>query len=160
MLFCVYIPEVRGTVQSDSYSQTDGDMRMVLSRIPHRVDRLTVTLIPEHDEHIPLHVPSTFNTSDRMYGWKRAGRWDYMIVPTRISSNEVKVDLFVNPARGGKLHAKQLQKVVEEFVQAKLASEWRGLRLAEVGRPSSVVPPKQYYIRGTIEEMLGTSFEG
>ncbi len=132
---------------------------MVLSRSPQKVERLTVTLIPEHDEMVPFHVPSTFNVNERSYGWRRSSRMDYMIVPTRVSSSEIKIDVFVTPARGERIQAKHLVKVVQDFIQAKLSSEWRGLRLAEVGRPPTVAPPRKLFVRGTIEEMLGTTLD-
>jgi hypothetical protein len=132
---------------------------MVLARSQQKVEKLTVTLIPQNDERTPLHIPSTFNTSHRAYDWCHTARMDYMIVPTRISSNEVRVDVFVTPVRGGRMQPKDLQRAVESFVQAKLVSEWKGLRLAGIGRPTSAAPPKRTFVRGTIEEMLSTPLD-
>jgi hypothetical protein len=46
---------------------------------------------------------------------------------------------------------------LEEFVRARISSEWRGLKLGSIGRPVTVAAPRRTYIRGTIEEMLGAS---
>ena len=46
------------------------------------------------------------------------------------------------------------------LIEMKVTSEWRGLRLGEIGRPTTAVPPQKSYIRGTIEDMLGASLEG
>jgi hypothetical protein len=57
------------------------------------------------------------------------------------------------------MQPKDLQRAVESFVQAKLVSEWKGLRLAGIGRPTSAAPPKRTFVRGTIEEMLSTPLD-
>ena len=133
---------------------------MVLSRGPHKVERVTITLVPTADERSFRNVPSTFSTANRSYEWRRSEQMNYMIVPKRISSTEIQVDLFVNPPKKGKLQHKAVQKVVQKFVKEKIQSEWRGLKLAGISRPTAATPPHKSLVRGTIEEMLGTTLEG
>jgi hypothetical protein len=132
---------------------------MVLAHGPHKVERVTITLVPDRSAEKPFAIPSTFNKIERTYGWKRTARLEYMIVPTRISSDSVKVDLFFSPSRGARLQARQMLKAVQEFVEQKVGSEWEGLRLAGIGKPSPAAPPTKMFVRGTIEDMLGTSLE-
>ena len=132
---------------------------MSLTRGTQKVERYSITLVPERSETVPFHVPTTFDRVERVYEWKHSGRLDYLIVPTKISNNEVKIDLFVNPARGARLHAKGLSKAIEEFLETKIGSEWKGLRLASIGRPSHVIPPSKSFVRGTIEDMLGVPLD-
>ena len=106
-----------------------------------------------------MRIPTTFDTNARTYGWKHSSRMDYMIVPRRISSSEIKVDIFITAPRGGRMASRDVQKVVQNFVQSKIASEWRGLVLGEISRPTSVVPPTKSIVRGTIEDMLGVSLK-
>jgi len=133
---------------------------MVLSRSPQKVDRVTVTLVPDRNDRLPFHIPSTFNKSARVYGWRHSARLNYMIVPTKISSAEVRIDIFVAPAKGSRLQAKSVPRLIQNLIETKVASEWRGLRLGEIGRPTTAVPPQKSYIRGTIEDMLGANLEG
>jgi hypothetical protein len=133
---------------------------MVHARSSQKCDRVTVTLVPNVDERSLIQVPSTFNRIDRMYGWRRSERMDYMIVPTRISNTEIKLDFFVSRQKGTRSPIKNLHKTVQEFIEDKIESEWRGLKLAGVGRPTTGFPPNKSYVRGTIEEMLGASLEG
>lgn len=130
---------------------------MGLSRGAHKIERVTVTLVPTSDDRSFRHVPSTFSATNRTYGWRRAEQMDYMIVPVRISSNEIKVDLFVNTPKKGKLQSRNVQRVVQEFVKEKIESEWRGLKLAGISRPTVATPPQKSFVRGTIEEMLGSN---
>ena len=132
---------------------------MASARGTHKVDHVTITLVPKGDERTVFRVPSTFDHLGRMYGWRRSQNMEYMIVPTRISSSEVKVELFLNPQKRGRLVAKQTMKLVQEFVEQKIQSEWSGLRLGGISRPSLAVPPRRSFVRGTIEEILGTSLE-
>jgi hypothetical protein len=132
---------------------------MVLAHGPQKVERVTITLVPDKSAEEPFAIPSTFNKIERTYGWKRAARLEYMIVPTRISSEGVKVDLFFSPSRGARLQARQMLKAVEEFVEQKVGSEWQGLRLAGIGKPSLAAPPTKMFVRGTIEDMLGAPLE-
>lgn len=132
---------------------------MALSRDAHKVERVTITLVPRADERVLLQIPSTFNQVERTYAWRTAGSLNYMLVPTRISSHEIKVDLFVDPLRKGKGHLKNLQKTVQDFVHDKMQSEWRGLKLESISRASVATPPTSAIVRGTIEEILGASFE-
>jgi hypothetical protein len=133
---------------------------MALARDQHRTERVTITLVPRSDERILPNIPSTFNQIERTYSWRTAGSLNYMLVPTKISSGEIKVDLFVDPLkRGGKLQARSLAKTVQEFVNDKIQTEWRGLRLESISRPTMAAPPSDAIVRGTIEEILGTNFE-
>jgi hypothetical protein len=106
-----------------------------------------------------MRVPTTFDANARTYGWKHSSRMNYMIVPRKISSSEIKVDLFITAPRGGRMASRDVQKLVQSFVQAKIASEWRGLVLGEISRPTAGVPPTKSIVRGTIEDMLGVSFK-
>jgi hypothetical protein len=132
---------------------------MSTARGAHKVDHVTITLVPKGDERTTFRVPSTFNQLDRTYAWRRAQDLEYMIVPTKISSSEVKVELFLHPQRRGKLQAKEMVQLVENFVEEKIQSEWRGLRLGSISRPTLAIPPRKSYIRGTIEEILGNILE-
>jgi len=132
---------------------------MSFSREPHKIERVTITLVPRTDERALLNIPSTFNKIERTYSWKTAGSLNYMLVPTRISSGEIKVDLFVDPLRKGKVQAKNLQKVVQDFVNEKIQTEWRGMQLESISRPTAAAPPTNAIVRGTIEEILGTNLD-
>ena len=132
---------------------------MVSSRSLQIVERVTLTLHPEPQERLPMRVPTTFDANARTYGWKHSSRMDYMIVPRKISSSEIKVDLFITAPRGGKMASRDLQKLVQNFVQSKIASEWRGLVLEDISRPTAAVPPTKSIVRGTIEDMLGVSLK-
>ncbi len=132
---------------------------MNTSRESHKCERVTLTLVPRTDERTLLHIPSTFNKAERTYAWRTSGSLNYMLVPTRISSNEIKVDLFVDPLRKGKSQLQNVQKAVQDFVQEKIQTEWRGMKLESISRATAAVPPTSTIVRGTIEEILGASFE-
>ena len=132
---------------------------MVLAHGPQKVERVTITLVPDKSAEKPFAIPSTFNKIERTYGWKRSARLDYMIVPTRISSDSVKVDLFFSPSRGARPQTRHMLKAVQEFVEQKVGSEWEGLRLADIGKPTLAAPPTKMFVRGTIEDMLGVPRE-
>jgi len=132
---------------------------MVATRSLQKVERVTLTLHPEPLERLPMRVPTTFDANARTYGWKHSSRMNYMIVPRKISSSEIKVDLFITAPRGGRMASRDVQKLVQSFVQSKIASEWRGLVLGEISRPTAGVPPTKSIVRGTIEDMLGVSFK-
>lgn len=132
---------------------------MVLSRGSAKCERVTVTLLPSVEEGGFRSVPSTFSTVRRTYSWKRTHHVDYMIVPKKVSNTEIQVDLFVNPARKGKSQAKDLQKMVHRLVQGKIETEWHGLKLGGISRPTVASPPNKLFVRGTIEDILGTSLE-
>jgi hypothetical protein len=132
---------------------------MAIAREPHRTERVTITLVPRSDERILPNIPSTFNRIERTYSWRTAGSLNYMLVPTKISSGEIKVDLFLDPLKRGKLQARGLQKAIQEFVNDKIQTEWRGLKLESISRPIMAAPPSDAIVRGTIEEILGTNFE-
>jgi hypothetical protein len=132
---------------------------MVLSRGAHKVERVTITLVPTADERSFHNVPSTFSPTNRSYEWRHSADINYMLVPKKISSSEILVDLFVNPSKKGKAVLRDLPKLVLSFVQKKIESEWRGLKLGGISRPTAAVPPQKAFVRGTIEEMLGANLD-
>jgi hypothetical protein len=85
---------------------------------------------------------------------------DYMIVPKKISSNEIKVDIFVDPTSRRKFQPGDIQRAVANFVKSKIHSEWAGLKLGSISRATTASPPDQTFHRGTIEEILGAHLEG
>lgn len=127
---------------------------MVLSRGLQKFERVTITLVPTADEASFRNVPSTFDVHERAYAWRQFHKVGYMIVPTKITSREIKVDIFIEPAKGPR-SASGTQKLVEGFVKAKIETEWRGLKLGSIGKPTVAPPPEEKLKRGTIEEMLG-----
>jgi hypothetical protein len=132
---------------------------MVLSRGPHKYERVTITLVPTADEGSFRHVPTTFSSSERTYSWRHFEKIDYMIVPTKISNKEIKIEMFVDPQMKGKTNAAQVQKMIQGFVNTKIQTEWMGLKLASISRASVAAPPEQMFRRGTIEEILGAQLE-
>jgi hypothetical protein len=94
-----------------------------------------------------------------MYGWKAAGPIEYLIVPTRVTSAGVTVDLFLHPQGKGKAAAADAQHLAEQLVKAKISSEWKGLRLAGIERAPAGAPPAKVFRRGRIEEILGIHLE-
>jgi hypothetical protein len=82
-----------------------------------------------------------------------------MIVPKKISNKEIKIDLYVDPQIKAKRDAPQLQKMIQNFVSAKIQTDWAGLKLAGISRASAATPPEQMFRRGTIEEILGAQLE-
>ena len=83
---------------------------------------------------------------------------DYLIVPKKISSNQIVVEMFID-AKKGKVTAAQAHKAVEKFVHERVGSEWQGLKLARISRATSAVPPERRFVRGTIEEILGANLD-
>jgi hypothetical protein len=130
---------------------------MAVSRGPHKFERITITFTPTADERSFRQVPSTFSVTERTYGWRTFEKIDYMIVPRRIASKEIKVDMFVDMR--GKGTPGSLHKLVQSFVKEKLQTAWQGLKLAGIGKPIVADPPPQTFIRSTIEEMLGANLE-
>jgi hypothetical protein len=128
---------------------------MALSRGPQKFDRLTITLVPTSDEHSFRNVPSTFNTTKRTYTWRQLAELNYMIVPRKISSREIKVDFFLDAQKGKKAGASAVQKLVQDFVKEKIQSDWTGLKLGGITRASAASAPEERVARGTIEEILG-----
>lgn len=133
---------------------------MVPSRGNQKFERITITLVPTADERSFKHVPSTFSKTNRTYSWRHYGQMDYMIVPKKISSNEIKVDIFVDPQTKRKIQPTEIQKAVASLVDAKIHSEWTGLKLGNISRATVAAPPDQTFHRGTIEEILGAKLEG
>jgi hypothetical protein len=132
---------------------------MIRSRGAQKFERVTITLVPTSDEGSFRHIPSTFSPTNRTYGWRHFQQMDYMLVPRKIASNEIKIDIFVDSQRKGKVQATTVQRAVHAFVKSKLHSEWTGLKLSNVGRPTAAAPPDQAFVRGTMEEILGTHLE-
>jgi hypothetical protein len=132
---------------------------MIPSRGNQKFDRVTITLVPTADERSFRHIPSTFSKTNRTYGWRHFEQMDYMIVPKKISSNEIKVDIFIDPQHKKRLQPLDIQKAVTDFVKSKIHSEWAGLKLGSISRATIASPPDQTFHRGTIEEILGANLE-
>ena len=132
---------------------------MIASRAAHKYERVTITLVPTADERSFRHIPTTFSSSERTYGWRHFEKLEYMMVPKKISSKEIKVDMFVDLQIRGKGSVAQTQKMIQNFVSTKIKTDWFGLRLGGISRPSAAAPPEQVYRRGTIEEILGAQLE-
>jgi hypothetical protein len=132
---------------------------MALSRSPQKFDRLTITLVPTSDERSFKNVPSTFNTTNRTYAWRQLAELSYMLVPRRISSREIKIDIFVDAQKRRKAGAASVQKVVQDFIREKIQSEWSGLKLGSIARVAAATPPDEKVMRGTIEEILGADLD-
>jgi len=132
---------------------------MVMSRGAHKYERVTITLVPTADERSFHHVPTTFSPADRTYAWRHFEKIEYMIVPRKISNKEIKIDMFVDPQISGKGSAALVQKMIKNFVNSKIGTDWVGLRLAGISRASAAAVPEQTFRRGTIEEILGAQLE-
>jgi hypothetical protein len=132
---------------------------MTLSRPVAKYERVTVTLVPETTDRSLLQIPTTYNPLVRNYTWKSHEKMQYMVVPTRISNREIKIDVFVEARGKGKGQGKDVQLMVEHFVKSKIAHEWRGLRFGSVGKPMEAEPPSRAVVRGSIEEILGVHFD-
>ena len=131
---------------------------MVLSRESEKFDRVTITLVPTADELSLRRLPSTFSATNRTYAWRHFEQIDYMIVPRSVSNSEIKIDMFVDAAKGGR-HGKGVQKVVQDFVKAKIQSTWKGFKLGSISKPIAAAPPGETFRRGTIEEILGSNLD-
>jgi hypothetical protein len=132
---------------------------MLSSRGGQKFGRVTVTLVPTSDDRSFRSVPSTFSATDRSYQWRRAQSMSYLIVPRRVTSARIEIDVFVDSAKKGKSPAKDVQKVVQDFVKSKIESDWKGLKFGGIGRAGSAVPPQKALVRGSIEDILGVAFE-
>jgi hypothetical protein len=82
-----------------------------------------------------------------------------MIVPRRVTSGRIEVDVFVDSVKKGSAQAKDVQKVVQDLVKSKIESEWKGLRFGGIRRAGSAVPPQKALVRGSIEDILGVAFD-
>ncbi|MDH4069796.1 MAG: hypothetical protein OEV30_05175 [Ignavibacteria bacterium] len=131
---------------------------MAASREPHKVDRVRVTFVPTDDEQGFRNIPSTFSLSSRTYGWKKTSQMEYLIVPKKVSSDQVVVEMFVETKKG-KTTSAQVEKAVEEFVSAHVESDWHGLKVARIGKVTSALPPDRRFVRGTIEEIMGSRLD-
>jgi hypothetical protein len=134
-------------------------MVMLPTRGGQKFGRVTVTLVPTSDDRSFRSVPSTFSTTDRSYRWRRAQSMSYMIVPKRVTSARIEVDVFVDSAKKGKTQARDVQKVVQDLVKSKIDSEWKGLKFGGIGKPGTAVPPQKALVRGSIEDILGVAFD-
>jgi hypothetical protein len=132
---------------------------MTLSRPVAKYERVTVTLVPETTDRSLLQIPTTYNPLVRNYSWKSHDKMQYMLVPTRISNREIKIDVFVESKGRGRVGGKDIQVMVEHFVRSKIAHEWRGLRFGSVGKAMEAEPPSRAVVRGSIEEILGVQYE-
>ena len=132
---------------------------MLSPRGGQKFGRVTVTLVPSSDERAYRSVPSTFNATDRSYRWRRAQSMSYMIVPKRVTSARIEVDVFVDSAKKGKAPAKDVQKVVQDLVKSMIETEWKGLRFGGIGRAGTAVPPQKSLVRGSIEDILGVALD-
>lgn len=129
---------------------------MIGSRASQKCERLTVTFLPSNDGAGFDRVPSTLNPSHQSYEWRKGEDLSYMIVPKRISHQAVQVDFFVTAGKKGmKLQPKLVHKAVLELVLGKIGKEWRGLKLASIGRPTMSPVPAKSVVRGSIEDILG-----
>ncbi len=128
--------------------------------LTQKVDRVTVTLVPTSEERSFRTIPSTFSPSNRTYGWKHHQSVDYMLVPRKVSHSEIKVDIFLDPTSKRKMSVSSLQKLVEDFVNAKIKKDWQGLKLGAISRLTAAEPPRKILQRSTIEEIMGTQLEG
>jgi hypothetical protein len=156
MWISIYITRRSAAQTSDPGKEAQ---TMAGTRGAHKVERVTITLVPGGDERSVIQVPSTFDRLERTYGWRRTENLEYMIVPTRISNTEVKLDFFFSAQRKGKQQLRSALKVVEDFVREKIGSEWKGLSFGSIGRPTFATPPTKSFVRGTIEEMLGANLD-
>jgi len=127
------------------------------TRASHKYERVTLTFVPTSDERSFRHIPTTFRSTDRTYEWRHFEKLDYMMVPRKISNKEIKVDMFVELQAKGK--GAQTQKLIENFVSAKIRTDWLGLKLAGISKASAAAPPEHDYRRGTIEEILGAQLD-
>lgn len=132
---------------------------MLSPRGGQKFGRVTVTLVPSSDERAYRSVPSTFNATDRSYRWRRAQSLSYMIVPKRVTSARIEVDVFVDSTKKGKTPAKDVQKVVQDLVKSMIETEWKGLRFGGIGRAGTAVPPQKSLVRGSIEDILGVALD-
>lgn len=132
---------------------------MTLSRGAQKVERMTITLVPTGDERSYRNVPTTFNSVNRTYAWRQVQELNYMLVPRKISSGEIKVDIYLNSSKRKKKPGASTMKVVQDFIAEKMQSEWRGLKFGGITKVSAAAPPAQTVTRGTIEEILGATLE-
>jgi len=132
---------------------------MLSTRGGQKFGRVTVTLVPTSDDRSFRSVPSTFSATDRSYRWRRAQSMSYMIVPKRVTSARIEVDVFVDAVKKGKAQAKDVQRVVQELVKSKIESEWKGLKFGAIGKAGSAVPPQKALVRGSIEDILGVPLD-
>lgn len=128
---------------------------MVSARGSQKFDRVTVTFVPSADEKSYRTVPSTFSPLHRSYEWRRSASVSFMIVPKKISSVRIEVDVFVDAGKKDRLHGKEVRKVVQDLFAKRVAGDWKGLKLDTVGRPTIAAPPEKSLVRGSIEDILG-----
>ncbi len=132
---------------------------MAIARGTHKCEQVTITLVPTADDRSFRHVPTTFSPTERSYAWRHFDKLEYMIIPKKISSKEVTIELFVDARGKNKPSAIHLQKLIQQFVQSKIKTEWVGLKLGGISRAKSSAIPDHVVRRGTIEEILGAQLE-
>ena len=128
---------------------------MAAARGSMKVERVTVTFHPRGDARGTMRVPSTYDASQHAYGWKRATEFEYMIVPTRVSGQEVQVDFFINVQHLPRPQLQGLPRLVRSFLEEQAETEWKGLEIRTIGRPAAATPPRDRMVRGSIEDILG-----
>lgn len=128
---------------------------MAGARGPMKVERVTVTFRPRSDARGTMRVPSTYDAVQHTYGWKRAAEFEYMIVPTKVSGQEVQVDFFINTQDLPRQQHQGLVRLLRSFLDARAETEWKGLEIGSIGRPASAAPPRERLVRGSIEDILG-----
>ena len=132
---------------------------MLASRVGQKYDRVTVTLVPTSDDRSFRSVPTTYSATDRTYQWRKAEAMSYMIVPKRVTSARIEVDVFVDAVKKGRAQGREIQKAVQDFVKSKIDTEWKGLKLGAVSKAGAAIPPQKSVVRGSIEDILGVAFE-
>jgi hypothetical protein len=132
---------------------------MLSTRGGQKFGRVTVTLVPTSDDRTFRSVPSTFSATERSYRWRKAQAMNYMVVPKRITSGRIEVDVFVDSPKKGRTPSRDVQKVVQDFVKTMIESEWKGLKFGGIGRAGSAVPPQKGLVRGSIEDILGVALD-
>jgi hypothetical protein len=83
----------------------------------------------------------------------------YMIVPKRVTSARIEVDVFVDSPKKGKTPSKDVERVVQDFVKSMIETEWKGLKFGGIGRAGTAVPPQKSLVRGSIEDILGVALD-
>ena len=132
---------------------------MAVVRGPIKVERVTVTFHPRNDVRGTMRVPSTYDAIQHAYGWKRATEFEYMIVPTKVSGREVQVDFFINVQHLPRPQHQGIVRLLRSFLNERAETEWKGLEIGTIGRPSAAAPPRERLVRGSIEDILGLGLD-
>ncbi|MDH3252287.1 MAG: hypothetical protein OEM41_05800, partial [Ignavibacteria bacterium] len=70
-----------------------------------------------------------------------------------------EIDVFVDLLSKRKVSVTGVQKLVEDFVNAKIRTDWHGFKLGAIGRPTEAEPPSKTFRRSTIEEIMGVELD-